>query len=52
MSRLLSTIIGLPGKYEVNQTNYSERQESESVRLVENVDADVLHLLLVNHPKV
>lgn len=32
MSRLLSTVIGLPGKYEVNQTSHSERQESEACR--------------------
>lgn len=42
----------LPGKSKVHQAEHSGRQQGDGMRLVEGVNADVLHLLLVYHSEM
>ncbi|ELK38099.1 hypothetical protein MDA_GLEAN10002024 [Myotis davidii] len=39
------------GEGEVHEANDGEAQQSDGVRPVEEVSGDVLHLLLIDHPK-
>lgn len=42
----------LPGKGKVHQAEHSTGEQRDGVRFVEEVNADILHLLLVYHPKM
>lgn len=41
-----------PGKGEVHEADDGEAEQGDGVRPVEEVDGDVLHLLLVDHPEM
>lgn len=41
-----------PGEGEVHEADDGEAEQGDSVRPVEEVDGDVLHLLLVDHPEM
>lgn len=42
----------LPGKGKVHEAEQGHCQERDSVRFVEELDTDVVHLLLVYHSEV
>lgn len=42
----------LPGEGKVHQAEHSDCQQSDGVRLIEEVNGDILHLLLVYHSEM
>lgn len=42
----------LPGKHKVHEAEHSDCQECDGVRLIEEIKADILHLLLVYHSEM
>lgn len=42
----------LPGKREVHEAEHGNCQERDGVWLIEEINTDIIHLLLVYHPEM